>query len=83
MTQIELHLAVYEVIHVIVWLLYCGPREAKIANLDVALRVNENVAWLDIPMYDTSRVNEIDSAQKIVQKIFDMILVKLNSFGLF
>ena len=51
--------------------------KAKIANLDMAVFIDEDVGWLDIAVNDVGRVEELHSLQAVVQDHLHMVLVQL------
>lgn len=54
------------------------PRQSKVANLDVAIPVYEQVGWLHVAVHDPCGMNKVQAAEYIVQDEFDMILIKLS-----
>lgn len=54
---------------------HAGPRESKIAELNRAIGLEQDVSWLDISVHDSRRVNEIDSAQNIVKNRFEVLFL--------
>lgn len=77
LTPIQFHFDI--VFHVIVWIVDKGPSQAKITQLYVAVSVNKNVGWFDVPMHDVWRVQKINAAKKIVKQVLDMVFVKLSA----
>ena len=55
------------------------PTQAKVADFDIALIVDENICWFKIPVYNTCRVDEIDSAKQVVDNHDYVLLVKNGS----
>ena len=53
------------------------PSEPKVTNLDVAIRVNQNIGRFKVPMHYIGWMQEIDSTQNIVKYDGDMALVEL------
>lgn len=55
--------------------------EAKITQLHLAIRVDENVGWFDIPVEDVTGVEEVNCTERVVQYRDDVLLVEVNLLG--
>ena len=51
-----------------------SPAETEVTNLDLAVRINEHIGRLEIPVDYVGRVHKVDSTEQIVQDSDDMIL---------
>ena len=59
-------------------LLWHGPSETEVTDLDAALEVNEEVGRLEISMDNVTGVNELEGAQSIVHDGYYMFLLELH-----
>lgn len=50
--------------------------QTEVANLQIAVFVDQNVAWLQIAMDNAGRVHVFQSAHDLVQKVLDELLFK-------
>ena len=57
---------------------FLSSRKSKIAELHPAVASNENIVRLEVSMYHSRRMNEIDSTQQIVQDCCDMLITQLR-----
>ena len=57
-------------------------RKAKVAKLDLALPVDQQICGLDISMHQACRVEVIDGAKGVVDDGKSVLLAKLNISGL-
>ena len=57
-------------------LLRQGPCKSKVTNEDVTTVCQQDVRWLDITMYEISRVKKIESTEHVVHNDFDVVLRK-------
>lgn len=51
-----------------------APCEAKVANLQVTCRVEEQVRWLQVSVQHIRRVHVLESLENLVQKVLDMVV---------
>ena len=56
------------------WVL--NARKTEIANLQVAVLVDEDVGWLEIAVDDTGGVDILQSAENLVQEVLYELLLK-------
>ena len=56
------------------WVLNAGKTE--VANLQVAVLVDEDVGWLEIAMDDTGGVDILQSTENLVQEVLYELLLK-------
>lgn len=52
-----------------------SSRKTKITELDGAISLEQDVSWFDISMHHSCRMNEIDTAQNIVEYSFKMFFL--------
>ena len=49
------------------------PGEPKVTDLDGTSLIYEKIGWFDVSMDDVSRVEELESAQRVVEQDLDVL----------
>lgn len=50
--------------------------KTKVADLQIAVLVDENVAWLQVTVDDTGRVNVLETSEDLVQEVLNELLLE-------
>jgi hypothetical protein len=50
-----------------------GPGESKVAQLNTAILVNQDVGRLEVPVHDASRVEEVNAAEHVVGQVQHLV----------
>ena len=50
-----------------------APRQAEVADLQIAIGVDQQVRWLQIAMQHVGRVDELDRPQHLIYEVLDVI----------
>ncbi len=53
--------------------------ETEIADLEIAILVYENVAWLEITVDDACRVDVLETTENLVQEVLDKLLLERSA----
>ena len=51
-----------------------ASRETKVTDLEVAVRVDEQIARLDVPVHNVGRVHEKEAAQELVHEVLVVLI---------
>jgi hypothetical protein len=54
----------------------CHASQAKVADLEVARCVQQQIRWFQIPVQHVSRVNVLQTAEDLVSKVADVIVAQ-------
>jgi hypothetical protein len=55
-----------------------ASREAEITNLNVAIVVDENIGWLEIPMNNIGRVDRVYRTEEVIQDSNYVLFLNFN-----
>lgn len=53
--------------------------ETEIANLEIAILVDENVAWFQVTVDDTCRVDVLETTEDLIQEVLDELLFERSA----
>ena len=52
------------------------PREAEVANLEIACCVQQKVAWLQVTVEDIGRVDILEAPENLIEEVADVVIAE-------